>query len=139
MYEFVSCYSDKFPYEEAKSLYEERKHLLIPDKIIPFQEFLSHYNGFVFAVLVENNFEGVIYLHDFEKKEAKFVSCFLSGYAKPKNAIHTVNAIKLIAQKMFDDYHLEKIFTKPGNRAAKICDLRAGFKKYNDDLLVIEV
>lgn len=134
MYNFYSNYHSAFPFLEAEELFNYRKKALIPDKDVCFQEFIKNYNGFVFATFVNQTFIGIIYFHDFSKQNEKFVSCCLSGFAKPKQALYTPVAIRKAAKYICNFYDLEKIFSYPANKAAKICILRAGFSYQNNIL-----
>lgn len=133
-YSFCSDLSKDFPFEEAKKLFEENQHFWMK-KPISFEKFLARYPGFVFAGFFQGKFHGIIYYHNFDSSKVP-KTCYMSGFAKRHSAIHIKNAINILNNFIIKTYNLETIYTKPANRAAIICDLRAGFKTHKDNILI---
>jgi len=119
----------QFPYDKAKNLYEESKHNWNCDKT--FEDFSQQFGAFLFAGFFQSEFKGVLYYHHWTDD-----FCFMSGFARLKNSMHIAQAIKILNKHILDNYNIKYILTEPSTRAAKICDLRNGFKVLKDNLLV---
>ena len=136
MYSFCSSLCNDFPFEEAELLYEETKKAT--KCTLSMKEQIERCKDNFFAGYFINEFKGIVYLHDWEQKDNKFISCFLSGFAKRKCHLHIIEAVKILCDAIIVKHDLKCIYTKPSNLAAKICDLRIGFIPYKDDILIYE-
>lgn len=133
-YSFISDLGNNFPFEQAGELFEENKHYWLT-KDISFEDFAKGHSGWFFAGFYKNEFMGILYYHDFDDLEAPKI-CFMSGFAKRNCSIHIKNAIQILNDFLIKEYDLTTIYTKPNSRHARICDLRAGFKPFKDDILI---
>ena len=125
--EFILTGYKNFPYQEIKKLYEENEKYNISGSNLTIDELIK-YNLF-FAVLINGEFRGCLYLHNFTDD-----SVYLSGFSKRKQPKANIRAIS----ELIKGIDKQCIFSKTTHLHAKICLLRAGFKQVNTDLFLYE-
>lgn len=131
-YRFENCFSDKFPYQDCKELYEEfNKKYIYKNFDYSFEDLMRNIgqSGFLYACFVDDIFSGCIYFHNFKEK-----TCFVTGFAKRKNAKYSAKALNILCDVISTKGNLIEIFAEVEDRHVSLFLLKAGFKKTNNNI-----
>lgn len=128
---YISSLDNHFPDYECRLLFEKYKSSIYPDIEYSFDAFLSDTGGFLYAVYVDNELGGFIWLHDFSK-DCDY--CYLSGFSYRKKTPFVKEAVINILDHVQKRFGISEIKCETDLRHAVLCLLRIGFKKIDKNI-----
>ena len=93
-------------------------------------KFIHHKSPWFFAVTVNDELQGCLWVNNWETQGENYYSCEFSGFAFPDvNPASTCKAIQLLTSTIFREttVFIARTVSKEGNRAAQIAARRAGY------------